>query len=272
MTDENILDSAKTTASVVSEIIKVAGDSEEAKVAAKNIGKTAVTVTKTINNILLPLAAVNFAFDKARDYFNNKFNEELQEKTQSIPSENIVNPKGSIAGPTLQGLAFAHEEQYIKEMYLNLLKTAMDNRVSTNAHPAFVEIIKQLTSEEAILLNNILLSFGPTALVQIKSTKKDVGGFNILIKHLMNLVDIKTGEPISDKKVPAMVDNWIRLGLVEVTYQNFLNDARRYDWVTSRPEYIHYDSTINKEIYSLSFDRGLIAPTDLGLLFKAAVM
>lgn len=117
MAEEDSMKTAKDGIVVLGEIIKAAGDSPQAKEAANNLGQTAVTLTKTINNVLLPLAAVNFAFDKARSYFNGRFQQDLGEKTAKIPSENVVEPKASIAGPALQGLAFTHEEPSLKDMF-----------------------------------------------------------------------------------------------------------------------------------------------------------
>lgn len=122
--------SAKDSLSLVTEIIKAAGDNPQVKQAASNLGLTAVTLTKTINNVLVPLAAINFAFDKARLYFSGKFQDEMAAKAATIPQEHLIEPKASVAGPSLQGLAFTHEEPNLKEMYLNLLTTAMDGRVS----------------------------------------------------------------------------------------------------------------------------------------------
>lgn len=154
-----INDSIKTATSgvaLVGEIIKAAGDNPNVKEAGQNLGQTALTITRTINNALLPLAAVNFAFDKARIYFAEKFQQDILQKASAIPPEQIIEPKASIAGPALQGLAFTHEEANLKDMYLSLLATAMDGRVASEAHPAFVEIIKQLNSEEANLIRGVL--------------------------------------------------------------------------------------------------------------------
>lgn len=158
MPDDDPMKIAKESISLIAEVIKAAGDNPQVKEAAGNLGQTAVTLTKTINNVLLPLAAINFAFDKARAYFSGKFQEEIAAKAEAIPAEHIVEPKASIAGPTLQGLAFTHEEPNLKEMYLNLLATAMDGRAASLAHPAFVEIIKQLDSEDARLVRGALQS------------------------------------------------------------------------------------------------------------------
>jgi len=223
MPDHESLQTAKQGLSPVTEIIKAAGDNPQVKEAAGNLGQTAVTLTKTINNILVPLAAINFAFDKARAYFSGQFQEDIAEKAAAIPAEYVVEPKASIAGPTLQGLAFTHEEPNFKEMYLNLLATALDGRGASVAHPAFVEIIKQLDSEDARLIRYALQS--PTAIpvVQIHRKHKDSGSFNVLVRHLLSLTNSTTGAAVEDPGIAAMVDNWVRLGLVEVAYDKHLS-------------------------------------------------
>lgn len=111
------VETAKTVTEVVGQVIKAAGDDPQVKEAAGNLGKTAVTITKAINNVLLPIAAINYGFDKARIYFEKKFSQDMAEKIATIPKDQIVEPKPSIAGPALQGLAFSHEEPNLKEMY-----------------------------------------------------------------------------------------------------------------------------------------------------------
>lgn len=66
---------------VVAEIIKIAGNDPQVKEATKNLGQTAITITKTINNALMPLAAVNFAFDKTRTDFSGVFQRNLLDRT-----------------------------------------------------------------------------------------------------------------------------------------------------------------------------------------------
>jgi hypothetical protein len=167
MSEDNPIKAAHEGVSLVAAVIKAAGDNPQVKEAASNLGQAAVTLTKTINNVLVPLAAINFAFDKARAYFSGKFQQEIAEKAKAIPEEHIVEPKASIAGPTLQGLALTHEEPDLKEMYLNLLATAMDGRAANLAHPAFVEIIKQLDSKDARLIREPLQSPIPIPIVKI---------------------------------------------------------------------------------------------------------
>lgn len=268
--DESIK-TATSGVALVGEIIKAAGDNPNVKEAGTNLGKTALTITKTINNALLPLAAVNFAFDKARVYFAEKFQQDISQKASRIPSEQIIEPKASIAGPALQGLAFTHEEANLKDMYLSLLATAMDGRVAGEAHPAFVEIIKQLSSDEAELIRGVLQSTNAIAIAEIRLTKIDTGGWQTLTSHLLNLRNSHTRSAIENPKLPAMVDNWIRLGLAEVSYLNFLQGEDSYTWINGRPEVTRFRQEYENATQKVTFANGVILRTALGVQFAKAV-
>lgn len=271
MPDQDPLKSAKDGVSLVTEIIKAAGDNPQVKEAATNLGQTAVTLTKTINNVLVPLAAINFAFDKARTYFSGKFQQELAEKAATIPPEQLVEPKASVAGPTLQGLAFTHEEPNLKEMYLNLLATAMDGRKASIAHPAFVEIIKQLDSEDARLVRGALQSESAIPIVQIHRKPMNNKGYNVLVQHLLNLTNSATGAPVEDAGLPALIDNWIRLGLVHVAYDKFLSDPQHYSWVEQRPEFLRLSQASQPDEAKVEFQKGIMSRTELGKRFGQSI-
>lgn len=255
----------------IAELIKTAGETPEAREAAKNIGQTAVTITKTINTALLPLAAINFAFDKAKLYFSGQFQKDLIDRTRDIPLDSVGEPKSSVAGPALQGLAFTHEEPQLKEMYLNLLATAIDKRVSKNAHPAFVEVIRQLEGEEASLLQSVLTVNGSLPIAQIKSEKEGEKGYRVVAKHLMDMQDTNTRKSVEDPRLPAMIDNWVRLGLVEVTYGEFLTGESTYAWVEKRPEFTRTAESEAKTGRKVSAQNGRIGRTFFGAQFAESV-
>jgi hypothetical protein len=266
------LKAAKDTAvTIVTEVIRAAGDNPDVKEAGQNLGKAALIVTKTINNALLPLAAINFAFDKAKVYFSEKFQNDLSEKASKIPQENIVEPKASIAGPALQGLAFTHDEPNLKNMYLSLLATAMDGRITTKAHPAFVEIIKQLDAEEAEILKLILTAESPLAVAEIQLLIENESQWKTLQKHLLPLEDKKSLQPKENSRVTAIVDNWIRLGLVEVDYDKVLAGEKTYAWVLLRPEFIRYKMQFQSHDTKVAFIRGSMVRTEFGHQFARAV-
>jgi hypothetical protein len=271
MTTDDSIKTARDGVALVGEILKAAGDNPNVKEAGQNLGQTALTITKTINNALLPLAAVNFAFDKARAYFSEKFQQDISAKTSTIPPEQIVEPKASIAGPALQGLAFTHEEPNLKEMYLSLIATAMDGRVAGDAHPAFVEVIRQLSSEDAQLVRGALQSPVPIAIVEIRLTTVDQQGYQTLARHVLNLTNSRTKAPTENPQLPAMVDNWVRLGLVNVDYTANLTGAAAYEWVDQRPEVARLRQTHENEKQKLDITRGVLERTAFGVQFARAV-
>ncbi len=260
----------KLEATIVGEVVKAAVNDPNIKEAGKNLSQTVLTITKAINNVLLPIAAMNFAFEKARIYFGEDFQLDITEKTAKIPADQVVEPKASVTGPILQGLAFSHEEPNLKEMYLNLLATAMDGRVASKAHPAFVEIIKQISSEEALLLKKVVQSDGPVPIIRLQEVLQE--GYIVLLTHLINLHHVgRTNIFVENPQLPAMVDNWIRLGLVEVSYDEFLLGSEIYSWAEKRPEYIRLKESYEKNGKKVGFTKGQMKRTDFGKQFACAV-
>jgi len=255
---------------LVGELMKAAGNDPNVQEAAGNLGKAAVTLSRTINNALLPLAAVNFAFDKARVYFEGKFQADVAQRAANIPPENLQEPKASVAGPALQALAFTHEEESLRNMFLGLLATAMDSRRAESAHPAFVEIIKQLDSAEAPHLIDVLKS---KSYVPIASVEKAAagGGSKSLARHLINALNVKTQGIVLLPRFPAMLENWSRLGLIEIHYDAWLSDENAYNWVEERPEYIELKRLHDAPDAPVSFSRGYVRVTHLGADFAKAI-
>jgi hypothetical protein len=63
-----------------------------------------------------------------------------------------IEPKPMIAGPTIDAMKYCGSEPHLRDLFANLLATAMDARTAENVHPAFVEIIKQLSADQAKMI------------------------------------------------------------------------------------------------------------------------
>ncbi len=250
----------------VEKFVDLAAKSPELTEAGQTVAKSALTIAKAVDNCLLPIAAVNFAFDKAREYYENKFQKDLEEATKDIPADNLIEPKASVAAPALQGLAFSHEEPDLKMMYLQLLSTAMDGRKAGSAHPAYAEIIRQLTSDEARLLNQVI-DYGPLIPIVRLAEQRQIG-IGIVLKSIISYSHPDTGKQIDTPQVPAMIDNWMRLGLVSVTYERRLIAKGEYDWAQSRPEYIELRKKAKKGV---EIKEGIMELTAFGSSFAKAV-
>lgn len=255
---------------IISEVVKLAATDPEARAAGHELGKAAHTVTKAINNALLPLAAVNFAISKFQVYFAERFPSELAAKTASIPDEDVIEPKASVAGPAIQGLAFSHEEPDLKEMYVSLLATAMDGRIAEKAHPAFVEIIRQIDAKEASLLRGAL-TVAMLPIVEIRLKADEPNAWTVLRTHVLRLGKVGTNEPVEMERLPAVVDNWIRLGLVSVSYDKHMMSPNIYDWVELRPEVIRVREQQGEDVKNVLIQKGVMLRTALGEQFGRSV-
>jgi hypothetical protein len=255
---------------VAAEVMKAAVSDPSARPARTELAKAAHTVAKAINVALLPLAAVNYGYDKAKQYFESRFERDLQETMVDVAPENVTEPKASLAGPILQRLAFAHDEYALRTMYLNLLASGMDTSRANAAHPAYVDVISQLTSEEATILCDALAPFDPKPIVQIRLSIPPGAGYLLLYNHLLPLADPATLSPIENDRLPVMVDNWIRLGLVHVDYGQMLTGSTMYDWVRARPEFQRLEA-LHKPSAHMTFGHGYMRRTAFGADFARVV-
>ena len=268
---QNVLISSARDVAV--ELVAIAKNDPETKIAAKNVASSAKIITGTVKRALFPLAILNYGYDKAEIYFRTKFQDDMTKLTLSIPAENIVDPKASLAGPALQGLAYSHDEDELKDMYLNLLASSMDSTKAESAHPSYVETIKQLSSQEAKLLK-IFLAKDQTSIARLHLLINEQSSYQTVARHILNLIDKGSGGPVVIDMLPAYVENWVRLGLIEVDYTAHLSDEKAYTWVEERPEYI---SKIIPEVSEGAFQpklevvKGLLERTKYGEIFGKIV-
>jgi hypothetical protein len=116
--------------------------------AAKELGTALETVAKTVNLALAPISGVIWSYETIKEFVSTS----VSKKLQSVPKEDIVTPNPVVAGPALEALKYSGHEETLREMYANLLANALDINTANNAHPSFVELIKQLSPPEAKLL------------------------------------------------------------------------------------------------------------------------
>lgn len=258
----------------VSELAKAAIATTQGKKAAGNVGDCAVIITETVKNCLLPLVAINTGFDNAREYFDRRFPKEISDKLNEISPENIVEPKPSIAGPSMQNLAFSHEEIDLKEMYLSLLATSMNKKKMNNAHPSFAEIIKQLTSEEAKELKTQLSnSQYPSTVFRVEMLTYN-NKYIIVKNHLDPFVGDEWLTIERQIFLESYFENWIRLGLVNIEYGELVDDPDFYKYVESKFPKIMNLSHL-KEDYgtglAVVLRKGAFRSTAFGIRFGSAV-
>lgn len=116
--------------------------------AAEEIGKGLLVVAKCVNLALEPLEGVIWSYAKIKSHIVKS----VSEKVSHLSPEKIVTPTAHIAVPVIESLRYTGEIEELRNMFSSLLATSMDKDNKHKAHPAFVEVIKQLSVDEARIL------------------------------------------------------------------------------------------------------------------------
>lgn len=181
--------------------------------AAQEIGKALQTVAKTVHVALAPVSALVWGYDQIKDFVSTK----VADRLKNVPPENIVTPKPNVAGPALESLRYTGHESSLSDLYANLLAAAMDKTTASGAHPAFVEIIKQLTPDEAKLVQLFVIPQAfPLLTVRWEykaPTPEESGGMDVLVNF--SLLGGQAGVEFPHL-TPTYLDNLCRLGLAEI--------------------------------------------------------
>lgn len=119
--------------------------------AARETGQNLLAVAKAVSLALAPLKGIVWGYERIRDDLFAR----VAAKLSCKPAGEIRSPDPVVAGPVMMGIAFAAEAPHLREMYANLLAAAMNAPSAEKAHPAFVQIIQQLSPGEARILQEI---------------------------------------------------------------------------------------------------------------------
>jgi hypothetical protein len=181
--------------------------------AAKEIGKGLQTIAKTVHVALAPVSALVWGYDQIKDFVSTK----VADRLKNVKAEDIVTPKPNLAGPVLESLRYTGHEEALSDLYANLLAASMDKSTASTAHPAFAEIIKQLTPDEAKLIGLFIYQM-PFPLLKLRAELQEDGretgsGYDVLVNF--SLLGQQAGCEHVDL-VPTYLDNLCRLGLAEI--------------------------------------------------------
>lgn len=166
---------------------------------------------------LSPLSAMIWGYDQISQYIEEKVSEYFNKK--NIKEEEISTPDPSIAVPIIETMRYSCHKPELQEMFINLLGASMDSS-SIDEHPSFVEIIKQLSSDECKMIkylkNNFMLP-----MLKLKFQLNDGSGGEIDATPYFSDLCYKAN-CCYPNKFPEYLDNLCRLGLVETLYNEYL--------------------------------------------------
>ncbi len=140
------------------------------------------------------------------------YKEMIASKILSIPHEKLCEPQTNIVGPAVEASKFYLEEDYYKNMFSNLIAASCNVSFSNIIHPAFVEIIKQLSPLDAKLLSTFKHATYPVADIYEQHADGIITPYNQCLFDFLDCgISFDNTEII---RLTSSLDNLIRLGLV----------------------------------------------------------
>lgn len=263
MSDENKIRDTIDAVKGIVEVIPVYQDVIQP--AAKEIGTALQTVAKTVNIALAPVSVLVWGYEQISEYVCTR----ITQKLKDVPPENIVSPKLNVVGPALEALKYTGPDRFLREMYASLIAASMNVITTNETHPAFVDIIKQLTPDEARILK-LFTSQSTFPLLDVNKLVTVHGHSrtgHIRMLHNFSLIGIKANcERPND--APIYIDNLCRLGLAEVLSGIELFSSRQYEELESS-DVINQIKLAHRETTpdSIQIVRGGIKLTEFGNRF-----
>ncbi len=138
--------------------------------------------------------------------------EAIKEKVKKIPEDHLVEPEPYVAIPAIQQISYCQNSEELRDLYANFLTASMTVDKKWQVHPSFVDIIKQLTPDEAKYLKALHLStaFG-YPLIDVKFEKKDH------ISVVTNFTDYNINVLEHPGSICSYIENLNRLSLITVS-------------------------------------------------------
>ncbi len=258
--DEKVKDVAEAVRGIV-EAVPVYEDAVQP--VAKEIGKALATVGKAINLALEPIAGAVWGWERIKEFVLKR----LSEKLQRVPKEYIQSPDPLVAGPTLEALRWAGNNENLRELYANLLATSLDSRTAKEAHPSFVGIIRDMSPDEA----KIMRFLSTTSDIPVIDWQLKQGGepsYKLLRANFSRLR--REAGCTFPELTESYLDNLCRMGLIEIPRGLSLADKGTYEPLENDPEVESLREAIAKlptPGASLSFERKIARLTAFGRLF-----
>ncbi|KAF3984312.1 MAG: DUF4393 domain-containing protein [Methylococcales symbiont of Hymedesmia sp. n. MRB-2018] len=198
------------------------------KPVAQETGKALQTVGRTVNAALMPVRGLVWGIEKIEEFVNSK----VSKKLENTPTDKICSPDPAVAGPALESLRYTGHKEKLSELYANLLASAMDLDTAKTAHPGFVEIIRNMSSDEAKVLEYII-KHQVAPIVNIIRVLAKQGG-EVAVHELVSTLGVDAGCEHKDLTASYLI-NLERLGLVEIPRESHLTKADAYDRISNDP-------------------------------------
>lgn len=230
---------------------------------AQETGKTLGTFGRAVNVALSPLRGVVWSFEQIEEFVSNKVTAKLEQK--GVSEDKITTPDPDIAVPAVEALRYSK----LKDEYASLIATSIDKDNANKAHPAYVEILKQLQPDEAKMLKILGLNQSHPFIELIfkaKNRKLGIKKYGFFFDSLFEKAELDFSN-----NLVVYIDNLKRLGLLSVPENGFLTAPNIYDSFWENKAVKNFKD-MKLDGYSPDYKKRYMTLSVLGASFKTACL
>ena len=224
----------------------------------KTINAVKKAAPKTVSAIDQALSGIfniigyptNYVGEYAR-YSIQKLHSKLTEKLSDLPPDKVVAPPVHIAAPILEKSRFTADCDELHNMFASLLATSMNYDSQSLAHPAFIQIIENLSPLEAKILTTENFDHGyyPMVSLRIQEIHNSPGSFSFskhglgneyrfafegfpIIEHMVSYESLSSLSIDNLALSSSITNNFHRLGLFDFPQGSHVSSAKPYERIT----------------------------------------
>lgn len=233
------------------------------KPAAKQVGKSLETVTKTIDVALSPLKGLIWGYEQLEYFLKTR----VAPKLQQIPEDQIIQPDLYVVGPALESLKFTdHKEDSIQELFANLLANSLDKQTAYKSHPSFVQVLKNMTPDEAKILH-LFVETKVYPIIDVLAYDNSRSTFNIVLRNFSLLGSEANCQ--HQQLTNSYIDNLSRLGVLRIREDQKL-DVTQYAFLEGQELIWELRKQITNNNKKFEIRQKLMELTDYGQQFVDA--
>ena len=192
--------------------------------------------------------------------------EALREKVAKIPEEKQCEPEPFIAVPAIQQISYCYDSEALRELYATLLASSMNIDTKNDVHPSFVDIIKQLTPDEARLISQMpKVSNSYIPMVDLVVKDKGKKGKRMIARNIMlpQYYDICENK----NNMSSYIENLERLQLISIPSLQTITNEDVYQAIEDSEMVKTLKIWTLPDGMSYEIDRKLFFVTDFGTKF-----
>ena len=236
-----------------------------AKPGVQNVGTALAAVLGLGVTLMWPIMWAN---ERAKIALEDNL-EAYRDRLKDVPPEQISIAPPEVAMPILEKIGYVTNEE-LRSLYIELLAKASIKELNNQAHPSFVNIINNLSPDEAKLLQSLI----PKEVIPFITTRLNLknGGMD-LETPVVIISDISLTFP---ENIGAYISNLVGVGLLEILPGHYLTNeslyAPHFEYFEQKKGFYDFKyQNIEKGNPPYEVKKGMIQVTKLGEMFFKAV-